>query len=291
MGNSCGGQGFVADDEFHVPQTGFRIPVRTVKRMGWKPDHPDFRDLVLELPRDLKAKLPKKVDLRPKDKFEIYDQGKIGSCTANAIGACFHFDQVKQGFVEFTPSRLFIYYNERSMEGTVEKDSGALIRDGIKSLAKIGVCSEAIWPYADDDHQFKQRPTDRCYNEAAKNRAKSYARIPHNLEDMKAVLNKGFPFSFGFIVLNSFMTVTSNGKMSMPQDTDSVLGGHAVCCVGYDDDLRCMIVRNSWSNKWGDGGYFYMPYDYIAHPQLARDFWYIQTIEGNALPAVRMFKT
>lgn len=287
MGNACSGYAFLADEEFHVPQTGFRIPVRTAKKMGWKPDLPDFRDMIVDLPGHKKANFPQKIDLRPEEHFGIYDQGNLGSCTANAIGACFHFDQVKEGLKEFVPSRLFIYYNERRMEGTVEQDAGALIRDGIKSLKQIGCCEESIWPY--EESCFTLHPPDSCYESAAKNRATSYARVPQSIEDMKAVLCEGFPFAFGFVVLSSFMHVDHSGMMKMPMNTDKVMGGHAVCCVGYDDAKKCMIVRNSWSERWGDKGYFYMPYAYISHPQLARDFWYVESITGKNLPAKNMY--
>ena len=58
----------------------------------------------------------------------VYDQGQLGSCTANGIAAAIGFDQMKQGVGDvFTPSRLFIYYNERVMEGTVQSDAGRKI--------------------------------------------------------------------------------------------------------------------------------------------------------------------
>jgi C1A family cysteine protease len=75
----------------------------------------------------------------------VYDQGELGSRTANAIGAAHHFEQIKQNAKKaFTPSRLFIYYNERAIEGTVNGDSEAMIRVGIKSVVKQGVCPEDL---------------------------------------------------------------------------------------------------------------------------------------------------
>lgn len=283
MGQQCSGGSALAEDTFHVPETGFSIPVRTVRKMGWKRDLPDFRDRVLALPPAKVENLPPSVDLRPAEHFVIYDQGSLGSCTANAIGAAFHFDQIKQGLKDFTPSRLFIYYNERAMEGTVDQDSGAYIRDGIKSIHKIGVCRESRWPY--DEASFTTKPLDECYQEAAKNHCKEYARVPQDLAHMKGCLKEGLPFVFGFTVLSSFQTreVATTGNMCMPKPKDYVLGGHAVCAVGYDDSRKCVIVRNSWGNGWGDKGYFYMPYEYITHPYLAQDFWTIRFVEGAPL--------
>jgi len=284
MGQQCSSSSASPEDTFYVPETGFSIPVRSVRKMGWKRDLPDFRDRTLALPTAKTSNLPKKVDLRPAEHFIIYDQGALGSCTANALGAAFHFDQIKQGLKDFIPSRLFIYYQERAMENSIDQDAGAYIRDGIKCLNRIGVCSETLWAY--DEAKFKQKPTDECYQEASKNTCKEYARVPHKLEDMKGCLNEGFPFVFGFTVLSSFQTkeVATTGVMCMPKPNDYMLGGHAVCCVGYDDSKNCMIVKNSWGEGWGDKGYFYMPYDYIAHPNLASDFWAVRFVDGAAFP-------
>jgi len=272
------------EEVFSVPQANFSIAVRTTKRMGWTPDIPDFRDLVLAFPEAKTKDLPATKDLRPEEHFKIYDQGHLGSCTANAIGAAFHFAMIKEGLVDFTPSRLFVYYNERQMEGHVSEDSGAMIRDGIKSLHKLGVCTEAMWPY--DVTTFTSQPSQACYDAATNNKAKQYARVPHTLEDMKACISEGFPFVFGFIVFSSFMSehVKNSGHMVMPSMYDQFLGGHAVMAIGYDDAKKHFIIRNSWGEEWGDKGYFYMPYDYICHPALTQDHWTVRFVEGEALP-------
>ena len=133
-----------------------RLKAREIKRFGWTPDLPDARDYMYSAPEAVLTKLPTKVDLRGTKMPKVYDQGELGSCTANAIGAAFEFGQIKQGQKDFMPSRLFIYYNERAMEGTIDTDSGAMIRDGMKSVAKLGVCTEDTWPY--DIPRFTEKP-------------------------------------------------------------------------------------------------------------------------------------
>jgi len=284
MGQTCSGSTVLPEETFVVQEAGVRIPVRTVKRMGWKKDYPDFRDKFLALPRSKTENLPPKRDLRPSESFAIYDQGSLGSCTANAIAAAFEFDQIRQGLKEFRPSRLFIYYNERAMEGNVDKDAGAYIRDGMKSLAKLGVADEKEWPYV--EHKFTQKPPSSVYEVAVKTKVLEYARVEQTLESMKACLNEGYPFVFGFVVMSSFQypDVAMTGQMHMPGPYDFVMGGHAVQAVGYDDKREVFVVRNSWGSSWGDKGYFYMPYAYITNPGLAEDFWMIRTIEGEPLP-------
>jgi len=273
-------QGSESHFNLDILPDGRVLGIRTTVRMGWKPDLPDFRDRHLAIHAHHKLNLPRKVDLRPKEHFEIYDQGHLGSCTANAIGAAFHFDQIRQGIKDFTPSRLFIYYNERVMEGSVMSDNGASLRDGIKSVHKLGVCPEKLWPYMVG--RFTERPAESCYKAAHHHRAKEYARVNQNLEALKACIADGFPFVFGFTVFSSFHTccVSWTGRMQMPTAHDKPLGGHAVMACGYDDNSEVFIVRNSWGHGWGDSGYFYMPYAYITNPRLAQDFWAIRFVEG-----------
>jgi len=259
-------------------------------RYGWVPDLPDFRDHLFSAVPRVVAALPAHVDLRehcPK----VYDQGRIGSCTANAVAGAFEFCLIKQGLTDVVPSRMFIYYNERVMEGHVAMDSGAQLRDGIKSVATTGTCTEQEWSYDDtpaDQSTFlfpagahaTQRPPQSCYTEAAGNRIASYRRLPRDLGQYRACLAGGSPFVFGFSVYASFESapVADTGTVPMPKRGEQSLGGHAVLAVGYDDATRRFIVRNSWGTEWGDQGYFTLPYEYLQHRGLASDFWTVTIV-------------
>jgi C1A family cysteine protease len=224
--------------------------------------------------------LPAKVDLR-KQCPPVVDQGQIGSCTANAIANAHRFDQRKQGVAkDFLPSRLFIYYNERVMEGTVNSDSGAMIRDGIKSIAQIGACPETDWPYVES--KFAQRPPAKAYADAELHQAISYQRVTQTLSQTKGCLAAGYPFVFGFTVYESFesQAVAKTGKVPMPDPSEGVVGGHAVLAVGYRDAGQQFIVMNSWSTGWGDKGFCYMPYAYLLDADLTADLWTVRVVEA-----------
>lgn len=248
----------------------------STQRYGWNPDSPDPRDHLYAVSPAIS--LPPRVDLRANCP-EVYDQGQLGSCTANAIAGMLEFDQMRQHGRDFVPSRLMIYYEEREREGTVHEDAGAMIRDGIKSVAKTGVCDEVEWPY--DISKFAELPPFQCYQDALKFKALSYQRIPvHNLTSMKACLALSFPFVFGFLVYESFESdaVASTGIMLMPAPDEQLLGGHAVMACGYSDEKQALLVRNSWGADWGLQGYFWMPYAYLQAPKLTDDFWTIRSV-------------
>lgn len=252
----------------------------TVKRYGWIPDVPDQRDHLYAAPIARLRAFPPKADLR-RHCPAVYDQGELGSCTGNAIAGAVQFDRMKlKRKPNFVPSRLFVYYNERVIEHSVESDSGAQIRDGIKTVAKQGVCPETEWPY--DIAKFAVKPAATCYQQAKKYRAIGYQRVVQSLTQMKGCLASGYPFVFGFTVYESFESdqVARTGVVPMPGSAEKVLGGHAVLAVGYDDTAQRFIVRNSWSRRWGDAGYFTMPYAYLVDDNLAADFWTIRVTSG-----------
>jgi len=255
------------------------------KVYNWLPDRPDQRDKQYceHLKVGAPTPTPASVSLL-KQCPPVFDQGNLGSCTGNAISGMFGFVQLKelakpgQSPEEFSStyeaaSRLFIYYGERALEGSIPYDAGAMIRDGIKVLNKTGVCREKLWPY--DVNKFAMKPSAECFAEAAKHKISSYYRL-NTLDDMIHCLAAGYPFVFGFTVYESFESdeVARTGEVPMPEQGEQVLGGHAVMAIGYNKHYSRFLVRNSWGTGWGLQGNFHIPMAYLdPKNQMSDDFW------------------
>ena len=272
-------------------------------KYNWKPDGHDERDFVWNTGSlrtdedhvDLSGQFP-----------VVYDQGELGSCTANAICGLFEYIEIQEesplvttSFIEdeedfyihhqppnYTPSRLFLYYNERRMEGTISRDAGATLRDGIKCTVEFGICSEKVWPY--DISKYQREPTEECYHMAFQHRVSQYIRVPQTEHDIENILSQKLPIVFGVQVYSSFESesVAQTGQIPLPEPSqETFLGGHAIVLVGYDRKRRQFKIRNSWGTLWGQEGYGYIPYAYALNRSLASDFWTFQKVAlGESFP-------
>lgn len=166
-------------------------------------------------------------------------------------------------------SRLFIYYNIRELDGTVEYDMGGYLRDGIKVLRSRGVCREELWPY--DTTKFNVKPTQDCYDDAQHRTIKEYQRLD-NQDSIVDALNSNKPVVFGMTIYPSFYDVDLNNPViPMPGANEKSDGGHAMCFMGYDLPRKLFLAKNSFGTDWGDAGYCWVPFDYFR--EYGYDTW------------------
>lgn len=223
--------------------------------------------------------LAKSVDLR-QYASPVADQGELGSCTAFAITKGLREYLLIKEHKPFIPlSPLFLYYNERKLEGDVKHDSGATLDDGMKVLNQTGVAPEEDWTY--DISKFTIEPPEKAYIDAKSFIVKSEKQL-NGLSAIKAELKNQNPVVFGIEVFQSFEEA-KDGNIPVPDvNHEKNLGGHAVSCFGYDDAKRVLIMKNSWGPAWGDKGYFYLPYDYFKLG-LVNDAWSAAPDKINSL--------
>lgn len=261
---------------------------------GWLPDVPDFRDYTVhsEKVRSMfkasppwAAELPASVDLR-EHCSPVEDQGKIGSCTAQAVVGLLEYFERRTQAEYLDASRRFLYKVTRKLY-RLEGDTGAEVRGTMKALRIFGVCPEQYWPY--EVGQYDLEPPAFCYAFALSYQAVKYYRVwdgdPQKLlGQLKASLASGLPFAFGFSVYSSIWdaAVQESGDIPVPQPGDSLDGGHAVMAVGYDDARQRLLIRNSWGTSWGQKGYGTLPYEYVAKG-IADDFWVLVTADYVSL--------
>jgi len=251
------------------------VPLFDIPKYHWVKDKIDSRDHPYQLTNTAQ---PNTVDLRQYCSA-IEDQGNLGSCTGNAIAGAIELLHKRQNRT-LDISRLFIYYYERMFIGTVNYDSGAYIRDGIKACYTYGAPTENLWPY--NISKFRTVPPKEALIDAAKRKVTSYQRAADFNQVIDAI-SSGYPVTIGFSVYSSFDTVSvaRTGIMPYPDTKkERLLGGHAVLLVGYNKNNNTFIARNSWGTNWGDRGYFYMPFQVIQNTNMSSDFWVIKSISN-----------
>lgn len=231
-------------------------------------DPSDWRDLPYSYARE---PLRDSVDLR-EWASPVENQGHLGSCTGQAVVGAYELLLNKEVPAKFTDlSRLFVYYNARALENMINEDAGAYMRDAVKAVQKFGVCSELAWPYLIES--FAMAPSISSYEDAKSRNIKNYYRVS-GLNDILDAINKDYPVVFSMRVYESFEDLyDSYTTVRMPKayETNSPIGAHAMCFVGYDLKRKLLLARNSFGTDWGMNGYCWIPFDYATNEVL--DSW------------------
>jgi C1A family cysteine protease len=244
---------------------------------------------------------------------EVEDQGKLNSCTAFAGVALIEYFANRSLNKYTSVSPLFLYKAARNL-GSQIGDMGATVRDTMKAMTLFGVPPEQYWSYQEE--LVDDEPPPFCYAFAQNYQTLKFFRLDNSkistetlLFQIKAVLAAGFPCMFGFTVYASAYESVNieNGYFPFPhQQRDKVVGGHAVVAVGYSDyktldsdrklvdtnsDRGALLIRNSWGTKWGQGGYGWLPYQYVLQGltgdwwSLTKSEWFDQDQFGLGAPA------
>jgi C1A family cysteine protease len=235
-----------------------------MSKFGCIKDKFDERDYLMRVYLPV-VKLPKKVDYTKK-MSPIRNQGEEGTCVGFAVAVGMKEYQELLDYeklVELSPR--FVYSEAKKIDG-VPGLEGTTIRAAMQVLKKLGVCQEKFWPYR--PHQ-KDKPKESAFSNAKKFCIMTYGRIL-NLDELRMSLATKGPAVLGIQVFKG-MLKTKTGIVPMPKKGERNLGGHAIAACGYDDEKELVKFKNSWSSKWGDKGFGYLPYTYIERYMM--DAW------------------
>lgn len=266
---------------FHARARGF----------GWRPDVPSLKDWPFRNSRtfrELDGRWSSESLDRRAEKLNppVRDQGNLGSCVGFAVTSAVGFlRRTDPDILSTNYSALMAYYEARLRDGPQWKniDAGAYIRDAMDALRLSGVAPESRWPYR--EHKFSKTPPPSAYTEARRWKLGAHWRC-NTVEDVIVAIDAGYPVVGGFACYSSMFTreVDRSGLIPMPNRNDQFLGGHAVYFDRYSMRDQLFRFMNSWGEAWGDGGYGYLPFLYVANRNLSDDFWAMQSESPETTP-------
>lgn len=196
----------------------------------------------------------------------IFNQGNLGSCTANAFAGAHCLLQIlKFNNIIYKPSRLYFYFKERLLENKNSTigltDSGADVIDGLSYALNKGIADEIFWPYILSKYNIT--PPAAVDSNAMMHKISSYSYLSIDLHSIKSVLFSYRPVLIAMNVFENFesLSTANTGVINMP--SGKLLGGHEMYIVGFDDNKQIFTCVNSWGITWGIQGFCYLPYSYI----------------------------
>lgn len=212
---------------------------------------------------------------------EPYDQGDLGSCTANAVAQMALAAYAKAGRAPIAPSRMALYQWALIQAGRLGQDVGSQICTVTDCMADLGIPRERDWEY--DRQLFAAQPGPAVARGAYDFRStSSYHQLTGYgdafIEQVERALGQGFVIPFGVQVTHEFVATVPLDTVHAPKVGDVLAGGHAMVLVGHDRANARALARNSWGLGWGDPslppGYYWIGYDYLRQ---ASDLWIMQT--------------
>ncbi len=206
----------------------------------------------------------------------VADQANLGSCGWFASVYNFVAAMVQNNEEPINLSQLFGYYAYREQYGNVNSDDGVMLRDLLKTLKNVGICTEQTWPYKLSN--WNKKPPPAAYEEAAQHKIKSYHAITTK-DEMIQCLASGYGFIGGIGCYDPFDSLETErtGVVNLPGPGDKLLGWHALYFGGgYDLHKDVVIFENSYGPQWGKKGFGTIPFEYLTNPHLAADFWTVR---------------
>lgn len=236
----------------------------TARHYGWLPPPEGHRGARTRATPDELLTLPPAVELAHVP--AVTDQGPLGSCTGHAVACAVGVRLLAQRVGAWLPSPLDLYLGARQLEGTVDRDAGALLADVLRHAEREGIAPDEMWPHAAAGPSFRGPAPPMVTSTRGRTRLVTHAPLDWHIDTLRWELACGYPVVLGVRTFAALDAVGPDGAIPMPEGP--AVGGHAMCVVGYDDARRALRVQNSWGTSWGAAGRAWLPYAYALNP-----FW------------------
>jgi len=218
---------------------------------------------------DSTAQIPQRKDLRA-DWWGVDDQGRTGACVGYATAyGLLRWLYAKHGLIERSdnptdrPSARFVWMaNKETDEFTSHPTSfietaGTQTKRALKVVRKYGCVTEDILPMSG---KLSQLGSAAFYTLSSQFRIRSFHNLGRSLDNWRAWIATQGPILTRLNVDQTWLTASATEGRLSDYRADTAREGHAVCLVGYSRTR--FIVRNSWGEDWGDGGFAYASNSY-----------------------------
>ena len=241
------------------------------------------------------AQLPSSYDARAEGLItSVKNQSALGACWTFSGNSLLETGYIKAGLgsvdnTDFSEWQMANYSHAQSLNGyTYSAETpytggagwGARLYDPIyyaQAQFSSTFTDEAVSPYPLDQiraHESLSPPSQQSPT-LGKAVVSSYGfdtTSGNHFSSTDLQLLKGGIINYGSVAMGIIWShdsiSTYEGKTIYNNTTESIDGGHAIVAVGWDDTVQvsdtqqgAFIMKNSWSEDWGDNGYFYLAYD------------------------------
>jgi len=201
-----------------------------------------------------------------------WDQGQLGTCVA--ASSCWGFkayEEIMQGDFPFNGlSVAYLYALCKNNDGSPSV-AGTYPRIALDILQKVGVCTEDDLPYSWLKSDVNVPLPPQLDSEANIYKIQSYAQVCSEtdndlnarIDNLRNAIKTFGPLECALLVTQSFVDPVAPNYI-IPNPSGSILGGHGVCLVDFDDWSELFLLRNTWGQGWGKNGYAYLPYEWVT---------------------------
>lgn len=219
-----------------------------------------------------------------------YNQNGNQNCAPAAVGygmmsVLFNdvegYDDYEGDMKKFSP---FYIWNQLNIWDEIGKWFKTSLVQALNIVMDQGCCKLAYMPLFTKPGQ---KPTTFARENAAQYKLSIYRFEKYDVANYKRILDAGYPIVIGVYVDQGVMNMTNsplyrhqNGSLIWKSYNDSRRAGHAMLIYGYNDENNAFKILNSWGDDFGNGGSFWIDYDFLKDVFYKFDPFKLKDIEA-----------